>query len=280
MKCVILSHFDNVLGPRVFMKIPENNETNNYHHITALMDLDEEGFSIHETDQYRSANRIFTVPNQSARGGHETLQLSVVVDVDTKINLNFVRKLLTDYSKRINRIKDCHKAFKNNDRDKDDEQVYQELKKVFKRFYKSVHPIVEILKEADKRLEESEKRYRELVENVNSIILKWDFDGKILFINKYGEKFTGYNRKELIGKNVIGTLVPESGSSGENSRALITSIKNNPEKHKKNINENITRDGSKVIISWTNSGLRDEKGQLIGILSVGNDISDAEKVEN
>ena len=48
---------------------------------------------------------------------------------------------------------------------------------------------MEILKEADKKLMESEKRYRELVENVNSIILKWDFDGKILFINKYGEKF-------------------------------------------------------------------------------------------
>ena len=101
MKCVILSHFHNILGPRIFMKIPEQDQMDNYHHITALMDLDEEGFSIHMTDDYRSANRIFTILNENARGGTETLQLSVVVDVNTNIDLNFVRKLLTDYSKRI-----------------------------------------------------------------------------------------------------------------------------------------------------------------------------------
>jgi PAS domain-containing protein len=193
MECVILSYFDNVLGPRIFLIIPENTSTENLTHVTALMDLDDEGFSVYMTDQYRSANRIFTIPNENARGGSDTLQLSVVVDIDTNIDLNFVRKLLTDYSKRIIKIKDCYKAFHRVANNQGDELVYLELKRIFKRFYKSVKPIITILKEADKRLRESEKRYRELVENVNSIILQWDFKKRYwYFSSRIGHKWRKY----------------------------------------------------------------------------------------
>ena len=164
MECVILSHFDNILGPRIFMILPEDTETSNLNHITSLMDLDEKGFSIHMTDHYRSANRIFLIPNEKARGGIETLQLSVLVDVKTNIDLKFIRKLLTDYSKRISRIKNCYKAFQEKVKDEGYKVAYHELNQVFHRFYKSVIPIITVLKEADKRLRESERRYRQQVE--------------------------------------------------------------------------------------------------------------------
>ena len=63
-------------------------------------------------------------------------------------------------------------------------------------------------------LEESEKKYRELVQSVNSIILKLDTTGNIKFINNFSLEFFGYSEKEIIGKNVIGTIVPKTESSG------------------------------------------------------------------
>ena len=46
-----------------------------------------------------------------------------------------------------------------------------------------------------------------------------------------------------------------------------------PEIYKNNVNENITKYGRKVWISWTNKAIKDDKGNLVGILSVGNDIT-------
>jgi len=280
MELALLSHFDKIMGPRIFLHSPDGINIEALKQIPALMDLDEHGFLIHVTEKYRSANRIFTIPNVHARGGMETLQLSVVVDIKTKIDLNVFRKILTYFSKQITDLKAGYKAFYLNDDIMGDKQVYEDLTKIFRKFYKAVTPIIHALKHAEKKLKLSEKRYRELVENVNSIILRWDFSGKILFINSYGEQFFGYKREELIGKNIIGTIVPETGKSSENTRALISAIEANPDIHEKNINENITREGKKVLVSWTNRGLRDNEGNLIGILSVGNDLSDAEEVKD
>ena len=55
---------------------------------------------------------------------------------------------------------------------------------------------------------ESEEKYRELVENANSIILKWDKRGNITFFNEFAQRFFGYSENEIIGKSVIGTIVP------------------------------------------------------------------------
>jgi len=51
--------------------------------------------------------------------------------------------------------------------------------------------------------------YRELVHNTNSIILKMDTLGAVTFVNEFAQEFFGYRETELIGKNVIGTIVPE-----------------------------------------------------------------------
>jgi len=135
-------------------------------------------------------------------------------------------------------------------------------------------------KRVEETLRESETKYRELVENANSIILKWDKTGKITFFNEFAQRFFGYTSDEIIGKPVMGTIVPatESGSDRD-LQFMIDDIIRHPENHIFNENENITRDGKRVWIRWQNKPLLDENGQFAGLLSIGTDMTERRQTE-
>ena len=129
-------------------------------------------------------------------------------------------------------------------------------------------------------LRAGEKNYRNLVDSVNSIILRWDAKGRIVFMNPYGIKFFGYETEDLIGKNVVGTIVPESESISKRDLGhLMEEIRNDPDRFRNNENENITRDGRRVWIYWTNRAITDDEGRIVEILSVGNDITGRRHME-
>ncbi len=131
----------------------------------------------------------------------------------------------------------------------------------------------------EERLKENEKKYRELVENANSIIIKMDKKGNIVFLNEFAEKFFGFKKEEIMGRNVVGTIVPETESSGRNLQEFINLIVKDPESHINSENENITRDGRRVWVAWTNKGFYNDKGEVVGVLSVGTDISKRKHAE-
>lgn len=128
-------------------------------------------------------------------------------------------------------------------------------------------------------LSQSEKKYRDLVESANSVILRWKPDGSVTFFNTYAQKFFGFTESEIIGKSILGTIVPVLESSGRSLDWLINDIISHPEAHAFNENENIRRNGEKVWIAWTNKPVFDESGHLQEILSVGNDITKRKNIE-
>lgn len=135
-------------------------------------------------------------------------------------------------------------------------------------------------KQIEEDLRRSEKRYRELVENANSIIIKMDKEGRITFFNEFAEKFFGFNKEEIMGKNVIGTIVPETESSGRNLQEFINMVVKDPESHINSENENMTHDGRRVWVAWTNKGFYNDKNEVIGVLSIGTDITKRKDAEN
>ncbi len=60
-----------------------------------------------------------------------------------------------------------------------------------------------------KKLQESEEKYRELVETINDIIFKLDENGIISYISPQIEKLTGYTPEEVIGKPFKDYVYPE-----------------------------------------------------------------------
>lgn len=131
----------------------------------------------------------------------------------------------------------------------------------------------------EQALLESERNYRELVEHVNSIILRWNTEGRITFLNEYGQRFFGYTAGEIIGRHVMDTIVPPTDSAGHGMRPLIEQICADPVAFEKNVNENMRRNGERVWVAWTNRIVYDGQGRMIEVMSVGTDITELKQAE-
>ncbi len=136
------------------------------------------------------------------------------------------------------------------------------------------------LRQVEEALRESERKYRELVEQANSIILRWKSTGEITFLNEFGQRFFGYSNEEILGRHVVGTIVPLRESNGRDLRQLMEKICADPEAFEQNVNENMRRNGERVWISWANRVVLDTQGQVAEILSVGTDITEQRRAEN
>ena len=134
-------------------------------------------------------------------------------------------------------------------------------------------------KTIEENIKQSEKKYRDLVESANCIILRWDTKGNICFLNDYGLKFFGYQLEEIIGCYILDTIVSVQSVTGEDLRNMIAHICCAPERYQLNENENICKDGRHVWVTWSNKPIYNDQGELIEILSVGTDITDRKIAE-
>ena len=142
----------------------------------------------------------------------------------------------------------------------------------------SIHDITK-RKSLETALRESEEKYRLLVENANSIILRMDTKGNVTFFNDYASRFFGYSHEEIIGRNVIGTILPATDGAGRDLEKMILNIGFHYELYRNNENENICRNGRRVWVAWTNTPVLDDQGRCIEILSIGNDINERKEME-
>ncbi len=136
-------------------------------------------------------------------------------------------------------------------------------------------------KEAEEALRRSEGKYRELVENANSIILRRDLEGKVTFFNEFAQRFFGYSEQEILGKNIVGTIVPLiESTTGRDLKQMIEDIGHDPGRYVANVSESMRRNGERVWIAWTNKPVRDENGRIEEVLGVGNDITQLKRARD
>jgi len=134
-------------------------------------------------------------------------------------------------------------------------------------------------REAEEALRESEKRYKELVENANSIIITMDNQGKISFFNDFAQNYFGYSHDEILGQDVKIIIPQTESNSGRRLEEMANSILKNPDDFAENVNENVRKNGERVWISWRNRAIRDSEGKIIGNLAIGQDITERRKAE-
>ena len=133
--------------------------------------------------------------------------------------------------------------------------------------------------EAETALRQSERNYRQLVQSANSIIMRMDTAGRVIFFNQYAQNFFGYSAADILGKNVIGTIVPPKDRTGFDLKQMIDDIGTHPERYVSNENENIRRNGERVRVAWMNKAIYDDESNVREILCVGIDVTQKWQLE-
>ncbi len=137
----------------------------------------------------------------------------------------------------------------------------------------------EQMAQINQALQHSERKYRELLEHANSIILRWDCRGCVTFLNEYGQQFFGFTEEDVVGQSVVGTVFPARESTGQEIHALVEQVRRNPNSFERFNCEVMRRNGESAWIAWTNKVYFDDQGQIDGVLSIGTDITERRQAE-
>jgi len=125
-------------------------------------------------------------------------------------------------------------------------------------------------------LREAERRWRSLLDNVQLVVVGFDKTAAVNYVNPCFLKLTGYTESEALGKNLFETFIPPSDRQQLQTifSAILTA-----NAHPYYQNWIVTKSGEKRFISWNNTLLQDSVGNIIGTISIGEDITERQKIE-
>ncbi len=113
----------------------------------------------------------------------------------------------------------------------------------------------------------SERRLRDVLENVHLAAVSLDRDGRITFANQYLAELTGWTRAELVGSTWLERF--PTGDPHYVDRLRAERIRVHDEMPLP------TRSGDERTISWSNTLDRDADGAVCGTTSIGEDVDRA-----
>ena len=130
-------------------------------------------------------------------------------------------------------------------------------------------------KNAEEALEESERRYRELVEDASDVVYTTDLKGYFTYVNPPGKELTGYSKDELIGM-----LFTELISPDWRDRTQSFYLRQRDDLIRDTSMEFpiITRTGEKKWVEQKVTMLTNE-GQVTGVQSIVRDITERKRAE-
>jgi PAS domain S-box-containing protein len=123
------------------------------------------------------------------------------------------------------------------------------------------------------------KKTAEELEGVSSVILRWDTEGRIRFMNDFGLELFGFTSEELVGQPLAGSIVPASEDVDRNINRMIDEIATDPAKYEIDETENQRKNGDLIWMAWRNTPILGDDGALREILTVGIDITERRRIE-
>ena len=114
-----------------------------------------------------------------------------------------------------------------------------------------------------------------LVAMAQAIVLVLDPRGRIVRVNPYMEALSGYRQDEVVGKDWFSTFLPKAEQ--KRIRNLFSTAVRGT-RTSGNVNPILTRDGHEHLIEWYDNELRDAHGNVIGLLSIGTDVTERQQL--
>jgi PAS domain S-box-containing protein len=132
-------------------------------------------------------------------------------------------------------------------------------------------------KRAEDELRQSKDRLQLLINRMPIGCVVWSTDFHVEMWNPSAEEIFGYTEKEAIGKHPYGFIVPKDIQKDVDP-VLDRLSKGDLTAH--SVNDNITKDGSRINCEWFNTPLKDVDGSTIGIISMVSDITENVKLQS
>ncbi|MBL4657804.1 MAG: PAS domain S-box protein, partial [Flavobacteriales bacterium] len=133
---------------------------------------------------------------------------------------------------------------------------------------------IDVQRDFKEKLEASEKQYRQLVENVNEGIIKFDLNEVITYVNRPFCEMVGYTAKELLGKVGHDLLVATKESRKIVSNAIKERKRGKSSKYEVQL---CTKSGILIWASMNGTPIFDDKGNFEGSMGIVTDITDIKK---
>jgi PAS domain S-box-containing protein len=141
--------------------------------------------------------------------------------------------------------------------------------------YQQVQTALEERKQIEKTLREERNLTSAILDVAGALIVVLDKQEKIVSFNQACERTTGYSFEEVENNRVWNLIPPEEI---ETTRKIFEQLKKGeyPKQHQ---NYLIAKDGSRCLISWSNTCLIDDDGLVKYIIATGIDITQKHQVE-
>jgi len=128
-------------------------------------------------------------------------------------------------------------------------------------------------------LREKEIINQHIVDNANCVIIQIDRSGKIKFINKFALDFFGYQEVEILGQNLLSTIMVNDSPNNNTHEKMIEDIAIHPGQYLHDEKQCLRKNGEKAWITWTYKPIFDENNDLKEILCIGIDRTEQKKTE-
>jgi PAS domain S-box-containing protein len=127
----------------------------------------------------------------------------------------------------------------------------------------------------EEALRKSEQRLSLHIQQTPLAYVEWDLGFQVVEWNPAAERMFGYSKSAALGQHA-GLIVPEA------ARPLVDQIWDALLEQKggtRSTNDNVTKDGRIIACEWYNTPLVDADGEVIGVASLVQDITERQQAE-
>jgi len=130
-------------------------------------------------------------------------------------------------------------------------------------------------KKAEEEIRKAEQRLRIHVEHTPLGVIEWDPQFRVAAWNAAAERIFGFSREEAIGQHASFTVAPAFRQHVDQVWQGLLEQKGG----ERSTNDNTTKDGRTISCEWYNTPLVDESGQVLGVASLVQDVTERVALE-